>query len=120
LIGRRVDVQVEPEAQAEEDAALQHAGGAARIAERAEHHRVERPDLVHRLVGDELAGLEVVVRAERVVDELELEPVLDLLEDLDGFHGHFGPDAVSALDADLVGFHRADSLLSPSPQSQSD
>ena len=80
--------------------ALDHAGGHARRADRAEQQRVERPPLVEQLVGEDRAVAQVAGAAEVVVDGVELDAGGG--DDLERLGHHLGADAVAPDDSDLV------------------
>ena len=70
----QVDVVVELEAQSQEKAALEHAAGHARVADRAEQDRVVPLDLLEHRVGKRLPGAVPAPRAEVVVGLVDADP----------------------------------------------
>ena len=74
----QVDVLVELEAQAQEQALLEDAGLHVRVADGAEVDGVEAAQLLEHRVRQDVAGLHVALAAEVVVLEVELEAELRL------------------------------------------
>jgi hypothetical protein len=89
---------VELEAEPEQQAALEHAAGHARVADRAEQDRVVPPDLLEHRVGKRLAGAVPAPRAEVVVRLVDADPGGGRAEYLERLGGHLGADAVAAND----------------------
>ena len=71
LHGPQVDVLVQLEAQAQEDALLEDARLHVGMSDGAEVDRVEPAERVHRVVGERLAGLQVLFAAPVEVGEGE-------------------------------------------------
>ncbi len=78
--GSQVDIQVEPEAQAEQDVARVLITGHARIAQRAEQDRVMLAQLRHLVRRDRRASAQVALRAE--IPFREVEPDVTLRGDV--------------------------------------
>ena len=93
----QVDVLVELEAQAEEDALLQDAGRDVGVADGAEEDGVELAQLVDGAVGERFAGAQVAFAAEVVGGRLvgEAGRVGGGLQDLEAFADDFGACAVA-------------------------
>ncbi len=70
-----VDVLVEVEPEREQDPLLEDAGLDALVADRTEVDRPELREFREVVLGQELAGLEVAVRADRELGEVEVEAV---------------------------------------------
>ena len=96
----QVDVQVELEAQPQQQAPLEHAGRHLGRADRAEQDGVEAAQLVEHAVGQHLAGAEVAGSAEVELGGVEVDA--GGAHDLEGLGHDLGADAVSADDRDLV------------------
>jgi len=89
---------VEFEAQSQEQAALEHAAGDARVADRAEQDRVVPLDLLEHRVGERLPRAVPAPRAEVVAGLLDADPGGGGAEHLQRLGGHLGADAVAADD----------------------
>jgi len=119
LRGAEVDVVVEQEAQAEEEAALEKAAGnrgrAGGRAHRTEDDRVGLLELVDDRIGEDLAGAQPALGAQVVVDELEGVLADGGVEHLEALGHDLGADPVTRDDGDgqllLCGSHRG-SLVS--------
>ena len=95
---------VELEAQAQQQSALQHAGGHARVADRTEQDGVLTADLLEHRVRQGLPRRVPAARAEVVLDRVERDVVLvgDGAQDGQGLRGDFGSDAVARDDGEAV------------------
>src|SRR5579872_205130 len=100
----QVDVQVELQANGENDRTLDQAALNPWVADRAQIDGVQRPHLVDRRRGHELARLEVVPSTPGVLDELALETEYRFrpVEHLQTLADHFWPDAVAGDYPDAV------------------
>ena len=97
----QVHIEVELEAQTQEEATLEHARRHVGRAHRAEEDGIDAAQLVEHRVGQHLAGAQVARPPEVVVDGLDRHR--GGAHDLQGLGQHFGADAVAADDADSVG-----------------
>ena len=101
----QVDVEVELEAEPEEQAPLEGARRHRRVADRGadgpEQDRVVTPELVEHRVAQHLAGADVARRAEVVVGGPERDA--GRFDHLQRLGQHLRPDAVPADDRDVVG-----------------
>src|SRR5207249_1157605 len=88
-----VDVQVELEAQPQQQTPLEDAGGNVGCADRAQEDRVNGPQLVEDVVGEDLAGPQVPGAPQVVVDGVEGDA--GGAHDLERLTHDFGPDAVA-------------------------
>ena len=95
-----VDVEVEGEAQLEQQPALDDPGRYLRRADGAEQDGVEAAQLLERRVGEDLAVAEVALPAEVELDGVELGA--RGLEDAQRLGGHLGTDPVAADHGDAV------------------
>ncbi len=102
------------ETEAEQDAFFQNARLDLRMANGAKVHRLELAHLVHRAVGQGLAGFEVAIAAEIVGMPVEFEPELFGCGfcHLEGFGSDFRPRAIATDDCNIVSFHLLLSLQS--------
>ncbi len=98
--GTEVHVQVQVEAQLEEQATLEDSGRHIGCADGTEEDRVELAQLVDRLVGEDLAGPQVAGAPEVVL--LRVEDNARGTRDLDGLGHDIGTDAVAADHGDAV------------------
>ena len=100
LRGAQVHVVVEGEPELQQQAALEHPGRDARVADRAEQDRVVLADLLQLGVRQRLAGGVPALRAEVVLGPLERHAVLcgDRVEHLERLGGHLGSDPVTGDD----------------------
>ena len=94
----QVDVVVEFEPQPQQQAALEHAAGHARVADRAEQDRVVPPDLLEHRVRQRLPGAVPAPRAEIVAGLLDGDPGGRRPQHLERLGGHLGTDSVAADD----------------------
>ena len=95
--GAQIDVLVEVEAQVEQDSPFEDSRTHARVSDSPEQQRVASGHFVDRRIGQNLAGLQVMSRAERVVRPFDAEGMSGgrRLDDLPGFRDDLGSDAVS-------------------------
>ena len=98
--GPQVDVEVELEAHAEQQAALDHAGRHAGGADGADQQGVEAPPLLDDLVGEDHAVAQVAGAAEVVVDGVEGHA--GGAHHLERLRDDLGTDPVAAQHPDLV------------------
>ncbi len=105
LHGAQVDVLVELEAKAQQDALLEDAGGHARVADGAKENGIVLLQLFGRGGREHFAGRQVAIAAVIIVVEiqLEIECLGSGLEDLDCFASHFGTSAVATDYGEVVG-----------------
>jgi len=100
----QVDVLLQLEAQAQQQALLEHARSHVGVADRAEQDGVEAPQLLDRSVRQHLAGAQVTLAAEVVVPGLVPEAFKPRhgLQRLQRLGGHLGARPVSWNHGDLV------------------
>ena len=103
----QVDVLLQLEAGAQQDALFEDARLHVGMADGAEQDGRELPQFRQHAVRQHLAGAQVALAAEVVVGvvELELELLRGGLEDFDGLADDFRPRAVAADDCNVVTFH---------------
>ncbi len=103
LNGAEVDILVKVEAEPQEDSFLEHTGGHARVADRAEQDRVAGSQAVDLGVGQDLAGPKVAFTAKVERSRLERDVVVpgDRGQDLEGFRRDFGTNTIPRDDAEL-------------------
>ena len=87
---------IELEPQPQQQAALEHAAGHGRVADRAEQDRVVRPDLFEHRVGQRLPGAVAAPRAQVVVGLVEADIGCRGAQHLERLGRHLGADAVAA------------------------
>ena len=87
---------VELEAESQQQAALEHAAGHARIPDRAEQDRVVTLDLLEHRVGKSLPGPVPAPRAEIVAGLVDSDPGNRRPQHLERLGDHFGADSVAA------------------------
>src|SRR3989442_10633851 len=106
--GAEVDVQVEPESQAQQDVACVLVPRHTRIAERAQEDGVDVvAQMGERRVRERLPRLEIVGGGVRQPFEVQAEAVLGgrLLDRAEGRIDYLGADAVPGDDRDCVALH---------------
>ena len=103
----QIDVLLQLETEAQQDAFFEDAGLDLRMADGAEENRLELAQFVHRVVGQHLARLQITFTAEieMVPVDFETEFLGRGLGHLEGFAGDFRPRAVAANDRNVVTFH---------------
>jgi hypothetical protein len=102
--GAEVHVLVESEPDPQQQVALQHAGGDAGVAHRAEVQGVQPPELLQHGVGERLAGPQPPLAAEVVLDRVQGEPPGrgDRVEDLAALAHDLRAGSVARDHADAV------------------
>ena len=102
-VGERteVHVEVEPEAELEEEAALQHARGDVRRPHGAQQDGVEAAHGVELVVGQYLASAQVALASEVELGDAEIDT--GGAHHLEGLGHDLGADAVSSYDAYSMG-----------------
>ena len=102
-----VDILIKRKTRLEQDADLQNAGLDIRMPDGAQVYRVVLPEFLDSAVRQRLAGLEVPLAAEVVIDVVELDLVLGAcrVQYLDAFPNHFRARAVARDNGNIVGFH---------------
>ena len=103
----QVDILLQLEAGAQQDALLQDARLHVGVADGAEQDGRELPQLRQHAVGQGLAGAQIARAAQVImgVVELELELLRGDFEDLDRLADDFRPRAVAANDCNVVTLH---------------
>jgi hypothetical protein len=101
LHGPQVHIEIELEAETQQQAALDDPGRHARRAHGTEEDGVQPPQLAEHRVGEDVARAQVAVAAQVVVDGVEGHP--GGAHDLERLGDHLRPDAVTGEDPDPVG-----------------
>ena len=100
-----INVQVQTEAQTEDDRALDQPHFHCGVTDRAEKDRVQRFPFFDHFLWHEFFGLEIMRARIRILDEVALEALSDGSQNLQRFVRDLGTDPVSRDDADVVCFH---------------
>src|SRR5262249_17700103 len=111
----KIDVLLQFETQAEQDALLENAWLHLRMTHRAEENRLELAQFIYRAIGQHFTGLQVAIAAEVVIVpvELETEFLAGRLAHLERFASAFRACTVAADDCNIVTFHKS---YFPTPQ----
>ena len=107
LYRAQIDVLLQLEAGAQQDALLENAGLDIGMADGAEQDGRELPQFRQHAVRQSLAGAQIARAAQVVIGvvELELELLRGDIEDFDRLADHFRPGAVATNDCNVVTLH---------------
>ncbi len=103
----QVDVEIQSEPETQDHRAFDQAGFDVGVADRPQQHRIQRAPLVDHAVGHQVAGLQIVLAAVRVLHQLVREAgrLAGRVEHLERLPGDLGTDPVTRKDADRISAH---------------